>query len=119
MSISIDLDDELYQAAQTAAQAECRSVAQQIEYWTRLGRMMAETPGLAYAQLQRKLAGTETTMEQAYVVAPAVSDPDERQRRLREAFDQLAASGAFADIEDPVAWQREQRRDSPLPGRED
>lgn len=49
MSASIDVDDDLYQAAKTAAPAECRSVAQQIEYWTRLGRMMAETPGLAYA----------------------------------------------------------------------
>ena len=30
----------------------------------------------------------------------------------------LAEMGTFADIEDPVAWQREIRKDRPLPGRE-
>ena len=30
----------------------------------------------------------------------------------------LADMGAFAEIEDPVAWQREIRKDRPLPGRE-
>ena len=30
----------------------------------------------------------------------------------------LAESGAFSDIEDPVAWQREIRKDRPLPGRD-
>jgi len=29
-------------------------------------------------------------------------------------LDKLAASGAFADINDPVDWQREQRRDRKL-----
>ena len=30
----------------------------------------------------------------------------------------LADKGTFGDIIDPVAWQREQRRDRPLPGRD-
>ena len=30
----------------------------------------------------------------------------------------LADKGTFEGIEDPVAWQREQRRDRPLPGRD-
>ncbi|CAI8007970.1 hypothetical protein GBAR_LOCUS5513 [Geodia barretti] len=30
----------------------------------------------------------------------------------------LADMGTFAEIEDPVAWQREIRKDRPLPGRE-
>ena len=30
----------------------------------------------------------------------------------------LADKGTFDDIADPVAWQREQRRDRPLPGRD-
>ena len=33
-------------------------------------------------------------------------------------FQALADMGTFADIEDPVAWQREIRKDRPLPGRE-
>ena len=42
----------------------------------------------------------------------------ERKAALRDALDKLAKSGAFADIEDPVAWQREIRKDRPLPGRD-
>ena len=41
----------------------------------------------------------------------------ERGRRMRAALDKLAAADAFADIEDPVEWQRDIRRDRPLPGR--
>ena len=39
-------------------------------------------------------------------------------RRMAAALEKLAASGAVAGIEDPVAWQREIRRDRPLPGRD-
>lgn len=31
---------------------------------------------------------------------------------------ELATAGGVQSIEDPVVWQREQRRDRPLPGRE-
>lgn len=46
-----------------------------------------------------------------------VADREERGRQIRAAFQSLAESGAFADIEDPVEWQREMRKDRPLPGR--
>lgn len=42
----------------------------------------------------------------------------ERKSALRDALTSLRKSGAFADIEDPVAWQREIRKDRPLPGRD-
>lgn len=42
----------------------------------------------------------------------------ERGRRMADALRSLAAIGAFADIDDPVEWQREIRRDRPLPGRD-
>ncbi len=38
--------------------------------------------------------------------------------RMAAALEKLAASQAVASIEDPVAWQREVRRDRPLPGRD-
>ncbi len=38
--------------------------------------------------------------------------------RMAAALEKLAASSATASIEDPVAWQREVRRDRPLPGRD-
>ncbi len=38
--------------------------------------------------------------------------------RMAAALEKLAASGADSGIEDPQAWQREVRRDRPLPGRD-
>ncbi len=35
-----------------------------------------------------------------------------------QALKKLAEMKAFASIEDPVAWQREIRKDRPLPGRD-
>ena len=48
-------------------------------------------------------------------------DPNEEallSKPVSELFQALADSGAFSEIEDPVAWQREIRKDRPLPGRE-
>ena len=45
--------------------------------------------------------------------------PDaDRGRLMAEALEGLAKLDPFADIDDPVAWQREIRKDRPLPGRE-
>ncbi len=46
-------------------------------------------------------------------------DTSERQRRLSLALEKLVEARPFGDIVDPVAWQREIRKDRPLPGRED
>ncbi|HEX8905428.1 MAG TPA: hypothetical protein VF771_11325 [Longimicrobiaceae bacterium] len=43
----------------------------------------------------------------------------ERGRRMAEALQGIADSGGFPDISDPVEWQREIRRDRPLPGRDE
>lgn len=45
-------------------------------------------------------------------------DNEERGRRLEEALQKLQAVNPFKDITDPVAWQREIRKDRPLPGRD-
>jgi hypothetical protein len=52
---------------------------------------------------------------------PPESEDARRARGLRAAaaLERLANAGAFAEIEDPVAWQREIRQDRPLPGREE
>lgn len=49
--------------------------------------------------------------------APEIA-ASERGRRMAEALEELARGGAFADIEDPVHWQREMRQDRNLSGRE-
>lgn len=38
---------------------------------------------------------------------------------LARLLQRFADAGGVKSIEDPLAWQREQRRDRPLPGRED
>lgn len=36
---------------------------------------------------------------------------DKKKKKALEALENLAKIGAFKDIDDPVAWQREQRKD--------
>ena len=49
---------------------------------------------------------------------PPLRSPEEQSRRRLAAIRKLASLSAFSSIQDPVAWQREARRDRPLPGRE-
>ena len=51
-------------------------------------------------------------------VLPPPIDEEERRRRMIEPLRRIAERGNLADIGDAVAWQRELRRDRPLPGRE-
>ena len=41
-----------------------------------------------------------------------------RRQKTVEILEKIAASNVFADISDPVEWQRELRQDRPLPGRD-
>ncbi|MDB5322352.1 MAG: hypothetical protein JWN40_3983 [Phycisphaerales bacterium] len=50
---------------------------------------------------------------------PQSVDEAARRQQVRDALDALVARGTFSEIADPVAWQREIRKDRPLPGRED
>jgi hypothetical protein len=60
--------------------------------------------------LNIKLAKTKT--------APLAKEPN--GKKVAEIMAEIAArGGAFHDITDPVAWQREIRKDRPLPGREE
>ncbi len=53
----------------------------------------------------------------ATLEAAAPTQPAEDQKPLR-ALKELRKLGAFKEIGDPIDWQRAQRRDRPLPGRE-
>ena len=44
--------------------------------------------------------------------------PQTEEKTAGELLQVLADMDAFADITDPVAWQREQRKDRPLPYRD-
>ena len=58
---------------------------------------------------------------QVYVTISNLPDLDGSESEGQTVFDMLQAladMGAFDDIEDPVAWQREIRKDRPLPFRD-
>ena len=58
---------------------------------------------------------------QVYITISNLPDHDGSQSEgetVFEAFQALADMGAFSEIEDPVAWQREIRKDRPLPFRD-
>ena len=46
------------------------------------------------------------------------SEREQRGQQMADALSKLAESGAFDEVEDPSAWQREIRHDRPLPGRD-
>ena len=50
------------------------------------------------------------------VVEDASANGAGRGRKMAEALAKLAARGGLS-IDDPIAWQRQQREDRPLPGR--
>ena len=42
-----------------------------------------------------------------------------RRQRIVEILEKIAVNNVFADISDPVEWQRDLRQDRPLPGRDE
>jgi hypothetical protein len=68
---------------------------------------------------QAELLNYAVYLEQkAHKKTPVVS-VQERRDRLAEALEKVVMLNPFAEIVDPVAWQREQRLDRSLPGRND
>ena len=49
---------------------------------------------------------------------PDSTDATARGQRMAKALERLAAAGALSEITDPVEWQREIRKDRPLPDRD-
>ena len=59
MSTEINLSELLIEEAKLNAQAMHRSVAEQIEYWARLGKVAEENPDLSIPMLQDMLVSME------------------------------------------------------------
>lgn len=79
---------------------------------------VADVQALPYNQSiteKKSLAGIQRIAKDGLI---AGISPEERQHLLAESLDVAARLNPFRDITDPVAWQREIRRDRPLPGRE-
>lgn len=46
------------------------------------------------------------------------SDKKAKGKRMADALEKLASGNSLVEIEDPIAWQREQREERTLPDRE-
>ena len=47
------------------------------------------------------------------------TEKENKSEKLYQLMQEMAASGGIKSIKDPVAWQREQRKDDVLYGREE
>lgn len=55
MSISIRIDETIYNEAKKVASAECRSISHQIEYWVKVGKCALDNPDLPVEFLKELL----------------------------------------------------------------
>ncbi len=77
--------------------------------------------GNSYALRVPKQYITDAGLElgQKIQITNPINTPKPQDRAaIQRAIRNLQQVTAFADIKDPVAWQREIRQDRPLPGRE-
>ena len=61
---------------------------------------------------------TDRPLRVHVTVVEEETDAEERGRKMADALSKLASSGAFGEIDDPGAWQRDVRRERSLPGRD-
>ncbi len=63
MSISIRIDDALYETAKVRAKAEMRSIPQQVSYWAKIGRAALDNPDLPIDFIRDTLIAMEEDSE--------------------------------------------------------
>jgi hypothetical protein len=63
MSVSIRIDDVLYDAARVRAKAEMRSIPQQVAYWAKVGRAALDNPDLPIEFVRDTLLAMEEESE--------------------------------------------------------
>ncbi len=63
MSVSIRIDDSLYEIARIRAKAEMRSIPQQVTYWARVGRAALDNPDLPVEFVRDTLQALEEESE--------------------------------------------------------
>ncbi|MDD2865459.1 MAG: ParD-like family protein [Methylococcales bacterium] len=69
-SISIRIDQELYDQAKQDAEIEHRSISGQIEFWAKLGRAAIDNPDLPISFIAESLASMREPREQAQPFIP-------------------------------------------------
>jgi hypothetical protein len=63
MSVSIRIDDALYETAKVRAKAEMRSIPQQVAYWAKVGRAALDNPDMPIEFIRDTLQALEEESE--------------------------------------------------------
>lgn len=63
MSISIRIEDALYETAKVRAKAEMRSIPQQVAYWAKVGRAALDNPDMPIEFVRDMLQALEEESE--------------------------------------------------------
>jgi hypothetical protein len=74
MSIAIRVDEAIYDSARKIAKAECRTPAQQIAYWAKIGRAALDNPDLPIEFIRDTLASMEDDISLGEPFLPASKD---------------------------------------------
>ncbi len=85
------------------------TILQQIQHYAAILPLSSQAELLTYALYLEQKAREKTP----------ITSPQARREGLTAALAQAVALNPFAEIVDPVAWQREQRHDRSLPERHD
>lgn len=67
MSVNVKLSRELVDTAKFYARIQHRSVAKQIEYWSKVGKMIEENPDLTFSMIQDILIADQEKIVGEYV----------------------------------------------------
>ncbi len=62
MAVSVKLSDEMVHQAKIISKALNRSVAGQIEYWAKIGKISEENPDLTYDFIQKIIIAREEAL---------------------------------------------------------
>lgn len=96
MAKSIRVSDGIYELAASAGEAVNRSLAEQIEYWARLGAAL-DAAGITMAQALQLLGGDAALKER--VIAHVGQSRSARQRRTYTGAASIAARNAQLEAE--------------------
>ena len=73
MSISIRVNDSLYNDAKKRAKAEFRTIPSQIEYWARIGRVALDNPDLPVEFVRDVVIAREEESERFAIIGVRVT----------------------------------------------
>ena len=76
----------------------------------------ADEDGTLHLPIPAELMGTKLSV--TATIIPIAVEPRSTREEMIAALRYLSDAGTFREITDPVAWQREIRKDRPLPGRD-